>query len=110
MIDFGYSLTPSSAIELDKMDRTRFEILIRREPDVLKCMACGSCAASCTAGAFTKMNLREGILLLSRGEEKAALKQFSSCMLCGKCQMVCPRRINTRNLILSILKTYKQEG
>lgn len=107
MIDFGYSLTPSSAIDLDKVDRTHFEILIRREPDVLKCMACGSCAASCTAGTFTTMNLRKGILLLSRGQEKAALEQFRSCMLCGKCQLVCPRGINTRNLILSIIKTYK---
>lgn len=106
MIDFGYGLTPSSAIDLDKMDRTRFEILIRREPDVLMCMACGSCAASCSAGVYTTMNLRKGILLLSRGQEKSALEQFRSCMLCGKCQLVCPRGINTRNLILSILKTY----
>ncbi len=109
MINFGYSLTPSSVINLDEANKDRFEILARREPDVLKCMACGSCAASCTAGNFTTMNLRKGILLLSRGEEKSALPQFRSCMLCGKCQMVCPRGINTRNVILSILKTYKIE-
>jgi heterodisulfide reductase subunit C len=24
------------------------------------------------------------------------------CMLCGKCQLVCPRGVNLRNLILSI--------
>ena len=45
MIDFGYGISPSSAINLDKFDRTRFEELAREEPDVLKCMACGSCAA-----------------------------------------------------------------
>ena len=42
MIDFGYGISPSSAINLDKFDRTRFEELAREEPDVLKCMACGS--------------------------------------------------------------------
>ena len=31
------------------------------------------------------------------------------CMLCGKCQLVCPRGINTRHLILSIGKVYKME-
>ena len=57
MIDFGYGISPSSVINLDKFDRTMFEELAREEPDVLKCMACGSCAASCPssdAGARTR--------------------------------------------------------
>lgn len=106
MIDFGYNITPSSVVNLDKADLSRFRKLVQEEPDVLKCMACGSCAASCAAGNFTTMNLRKGILLLSRGEDKAIIGQFQSCMLCGKCQLVCPRGINTRHLILSIVKIY----
>jgi Fe-S oxidoreductase len=34
------------------------------------------------------------------------LPQLKSCMLCGKCYIVCPRGINTRHLILSICKIY----
>jgi Fe-S oxidoreductase len=34
------------------------------------------------------------------------LPQLKSCMLCGKCHIVCPRGINTRHLILSICKIY----
>ena len=45
MIDFGYGISPSSAINLDKFDRTRFEELARAEPDAPKCMAWRTCAA-----------------------------------------------------------------
>ena len=84
MIDFGYGISPSSAINLDKFDRTRFEELAREEPDVLKCMACGSCAASCPTAGHSDMNLRRVILLLGRGREDEALRMVSHCMLCGK--------------------------
>ena len=58
---FGFSISPSSTVNLDNVDLTLFERL-------LKC-----------------------------------------CMLCGKCSMVCPRGINTRHLILSICKIYKED-
>ena len=77
MIDFGYGISPSSAINLDKFDRTRFEELAREEPDVLKCMACGSCAASCPTAGHSDMNLRKVILLLGRGREDEALRMVS---------------------------------
>ena len=109
MIDFGYGLTPSSAIDLDKMDRTHFEILIRREPDVLKCMACGSCGATCPAGHFSGMSVRKVLLNLQRGREDEVFRLMSNCMLCGKCIMVCPRGINTRHIVLSICRIYGKE-
>ena len=101
MIDFGYGISPSSAINLDKFDRTRFEELAREEPDVLKCMACGSCAASCPTAGHSDM--------LGRGREDEALRMVSHCMLCGKCLIVCPRGINTRHLILSVTKIYQKK-
>ena len=121
MIDFGYGISPSSAINLDKFDRTRFEELAREEPDVLKCMACGSCAdvlkcmacgscaASCPTAGHSDMNLRRVILLLGRGREGEVLRMVSHCMLCGKCLIVCPRGINTRHLILSVTKIYQKK-
>ncbi len=106
MIDFGYSLTPSSTIEIDDADMSLFDELCAAEPDAIKCMSCGSCAASCSAGVFTDLNLRKVLLGLQRGCEEDVLPQLKSCMLCGKCQIVCPRGINTRHLILSICKIY----
>lgn len=107
MSKFGYALTPSSRISLDQADPVKFAALAALEPDVLKCMACGSCTATCSAGKFTRTSLRSAILSLRNGQEKEALELLQGCMLCGKCIMVCPRAINTRHLILSICKIYE---
>lgn len=109
MINFGFKIAPSSAVNLDELDMNRFNELCKREPDVLKCMACGSCSATCPASAFSGMSLRKVINNLQRGKEKEAYSMLANCMLCGKCLMVCPRGINTRHLILSICSIYKEE-
>ena len=31
-------------------------------------------------------------------------EELSKCMLCGKCRLVCPRGINTREIVLTIKK------
>ena len=114
MMDFGFKLSPSSAVNLDQVDLDLYERLAALEPDVRICMACGSCGATCTASPFTGMSVRKVILDLQRGKEKEAAKLLSGCMLCGKCTMVCPRGINTRHLILSLCRIYgaetKEEG
>ena len=109
MIDFGYGLTPSSTLRIENVKNPAFSELHKLEPDVVKCIACGSCAASCAAGVFTEMNLRKVIVSLQRGREKEVLPMLRHCMLCGKCLLACPRGINTRHLILSIGKVYKME-
>ena len=107
MMDFGFRLSPSSAIDLDKVDRSVYEDLVILEPDIKMCMACGSCSATCTAGPYSGMSLRKVILGLQRGTDVS--KMLSCCMLCGKCTMVCPRGINTRHLILSICRIYEKK-
>ena len=49
MEKFGYTLNPSSRIDLDNADKETFARLVQMEPDARKCMACGSCTATCTA-------------------------------------------------------------
>lgn len=104
---FGFTLNPSSRINLDNADQSKFARLAAIEPDVLKCMACGSCTASCTAGKFVKTSIRGAILALQNGREEEALAMLKGCLLCGKCTMVCPRAINTRHLVLAIFKVYQ---
>ncbi len=106
MVNFGYGLAPSSAIRIEQSNDPLFNRLCKEEPDVKKCMACGSCAASCTAGDFARMNLCKLIASLQRGAWKDQISMVKNCMLCGKCNIVCPRGINTRHLILSIQKIY----
>ena len=102
MDGFGFRLSPSSAINLDKIDRTLFDELCRIEPDALRCMACGSCTATCTAGNLTEYNFRKVHTLVRRGEYQGAYEELNKCMLCGKCRLVCPRGINTRGVIMLI--------
>lgn len=106
MVNFGFGLLKSSRIDLDKFDQKKFSRLVEMEPDVLKCIACGSCTAVCTAGNFTLTSLRAAIEEIRNGRDREALDMLKACQLCGKCLMICPRGINTRHLILSMTKIY----
>lgn len=104
MADFGFKLSKSSTLDLDKVSMKAYEQLCKTDPDIKTCMACGSCSATCTAAPFSGMSMRKVILGLQRGQDVKPM--LSNCMLCGKCTMVCPRGINTRHLILSICRIY----
>lgn len=104
MADFGFSLHPSSSIDLDNADKRLYKIVSEFEPDIKKCIACGSCTASCSASNLTKVSFRQAILKLDRGLSEEAVMLLKGCMLCGKCTMTCPRGINTRNIINHILR------
>nr|AIF26770.1 hypothetical protein [uncultured bacterium fosmid pJB89E1] len=104
MADFGFKLSKSATLDLDKIDTSVWEQLIKTDPDAKTCMACGSCSATCTAAPFSGMSVRKVILALQRGQNVKPM--LSNCMLCGKCTMVCPRGINTRHLILTICRIH----
>ena len=104
MIDFGFTLSKSSTVDLNKIDRSRYDQLVKLVPTARMCMNCGSCGATCTVSEYKGMSVRKVLNGIQRGEDVKA--RLSSCMLCGKCTMVCPRGINTRNLILNLCKLY----
>ncbi|MBE6347155.1 MAG: (4Fe-4S)-binding protein [Lentimicrobiaceae bacterium] len=108
MIDFGFSISKSSHIQMDDVDLKLFNKLETLCPDIKTCMACGLCTATCTAGNFTDVSFRQIILMLQRGKEKEALQKVKKCMMCGKCLLVCSRGINTRNILLSITRIYNE--
>lgn len=98
-MDFGFSISPSSHIQMDTVDLSMFNRLRAANPDINTCMACGSCTATCTAGNFTEMSFRRLLLMLQRGKLDEARKLTQRCMLCGKCTLVCPRGINIRKIL-----------
>ena len=109
MIEFGFGISPSSRINLDDFDKEKWNKLVQIEPEILQCISCGSCCASCSGGVFQNVSLKSAILNIRNGKTDSAMELLKGCMLCGKCTMVCPRNINTRNLILSIYKTYSEK-
>ncbi len=103
MKEFGFVIHKSLGVDLDKSDKTLFYNIVKKEPDILKCISCGSCTATCTSGNYTDVSFRRIILYLERGDISLSRKMASNCMLCGKCILVCPRSINTRNILKEII-------
>ena len=106
-MDFGFNLSPSSAVELDRVDTSLFRELCRIEPGARTCIGCGSCSATCTASEHSGMSVRKLLLSFQRGKMRDVEKMLTCCMLCGKCTMVCPRGINTRRIILTVCRLYE---
>jgi len=104
MKNFGFTINKDRQIDFDKNDRSLFNYIREREPDILICISCGTCTATCSANKYTEFGLRKIILIIKRGETANLKKEMAKCMMCGKCQIACPREVNTRNLILNIKK------
>lgn len=101
-MDFGYSISRDRQIDYDSLPKDIYRKLQVLEPTVNACISCGTCAATCSAARFTSFSLRKYILLLRRGEPKEVAENIDKCMFCGKCLLVCPMGVNTRNVIHSI--------
>ena len=99
MDKFGFTLSKARVIDYEANDRTIVDYLIEREPSLKLCIECGCCTATCTTGNFTDFSLREIHILLKRGENEQVRQKIKKCMLCGKCILVCPRGVNTRNVV-----------
>lgn len=102
--EFGYSVSKDRQIDYDANRHAIYKTVLAAEPSLNSCISCGACAATCSAGLYTDFSLRRIILLIRRGETKDIKNEISKCMLCGKCQLVCPRNVSTRNLIIQISK------
>ena len=99
MEKFGYTISKIRQIDYDSNDRSFADYIASGEPSFLKCIECGCCSATCTTGNFTRFSLRELNILIKRGENTQVRNNIRKCMFCGKCILVCPRGVNTRNVI-----------
>lgn len=96
---FGYTISQGRQIDYESNDRRIAEYIFEREPSFRRCIECGGCSATCTTAALTKFSLRELHILIKRGENEKVRQNIKKCMLCGKCTLVCPRGVNTRNIV-----------
>ncbi len=99
MEKFGFTILKERHINYDANDRSIAEYIDSREPSFRLCIECGGCAATCTTGNYTRFSLRELQIFLKRGENDLVRENIKKCMLCGKCILVCPRGVNTRNVV-----------
>jgi len=101
---WGYSIPEARAINYDKNDKNFAAFVARKVPSSKLCIGCGGCTATCSAGNLTEFNIRKLQMLVKRGENKEASENLHKCMLCGKCLLVCPRGVNTRQMILAMIE------
>jgi len=101
-INFGYTINADRQLDYARADLRLARYMEKHEQSFSKCISCGTCAATCSAGLFTDFSLRELIIRVKRGNLKGIREEAEKCMLCGKCQLICPRLVNTRNIILEI--------
>jgi heterodisulfide reductase subunit C len=108
MEQFGFTILKERHIDYDGNDKSIAAYISEREPSFRVCIECGCCSATCTTGNFTRFSLRELQILLKRGENELVRGQIKKCMLCGKCTLVCPRGVNTRNVIMLAREAFQK--
>jgi len=108
MEKFGFTLLKERHINYDANDRSIAEYIDSREPSFRLCIECGCCAATCTTGNYTHFSLRELQIFLKRGENDLVRENIKKCMLCGKCILVCPRGVNTRNVVMLAREAFQK--
>jgi heterodisulfide reductase subunit C len=106
MDKFGFTISKGRQIDYDSNDRRIAEYIYEKEPSFRLCIECGGCSATCTTGNFTGFSLREINILIKRGENDMVFRNIRKCMLCGKCTLVCPRGVNTRNVMTLAKKAF----
>jgi heterodisulfide reductase subunit C len=108
MDKFGFTLSKARFIDYDANDRRVVDYILEREPSLKLCIECGGCTATCSTGNFTDFSLREMNILLKRGENEKVRRKINLCMLCGKCILVCPRGVNTRNVVFLAKQAFQK--
>lgn len=108
MEKFGFAISQGRQIDYESNNRRIAEYIFENEPSFRLCIECGGCAATCTTGNFTGFSLRELNILIKRGENDQVRQALKKCMLCGKCTLVCPRGVNTRNVVFMAKKAFQK--
>jgi len=108
MDKFGYTISTGRQIDYDSNNRRLAEYIFEKEPSFRLCIECGGCSATCATANFTAFSLREIHILIKRGENDQVQQKLDKCMLCGKCTLVCPRGVNTRNIVTLAKKAFQK--
>jgi len=101
-MDFGFTISKGRGIDLDHSDLSKAASIEADMAGLRRCMDCGTCTATCSAGSFTSFNIRKVHTMFRRGQYDTLREELSKCMLCGKCSLVCPRSVNLRGAIIKM--------
>lgn len=110
MSDFGFQISKPRSINLDKNDSGLRKQLEAAVPSYRLCIGCGGCTATCSAAQFTATyNIRRIHHAFDMGQTDGLSAKLESCMLCGKCLLVCPRGVNLRQLVVAMRQLLNEQ-
>ena len=102
MSEWGYAVIKTNQSDLERVDQGLIAAIGKLEPSIFWCIGCGSCSATCTSAQFNNFNPRSIVHAIRSGQVNGIKDQVNKCLLCGKCQLVCPRHVNTRYILLNV--------
>ena len=102
MKDFGYTANKGRTLDFDTTDFSLKDSLIQKVSSYKRCIGCGSCSSTCSAGRHTDFNILKCNMLYRCGDYTGLSEELDKCMLCGKCTLVCPRGVNIRAMVVKM--------
>lgn len=110
MSKFGFTIRKERILEMGKANLLLSSFLKEQYPAYKTCINCGICSAICTAAQLTAFNIRSVKLKIDRGDIGNIGNDVAQCMLCGKCEIACPRGISNRRITLLINQYIKDNN
>ena len=96
------------------MNKNLQEQIIRSSGvNVLKCMRCGKCSATCPSYDEMEYHPHQFVYMVERGEIEPLLKSESlyKCLTCFACVERCPRNVEPAKIVEAVrLAAVRQQG
>lgn len=88
------------------------EVLRLAGPEVLTCVQCGTCSASCPTAHLMSPSIRKLIKLCLEGKKEEALKADTIwlCTSCQLCTVRCPRGIRPKAVVAALKEIAEKES
>lgn len=102
MKNFGFTVQKARTLDFDTNDFSKKTALIDKVPSYKRCIGCGACSSTCSAGTHTDFSILKCNNLFRNGDYSDLETELDKCMLCGKCTLVCPRGVNIRAMVMEM--------
>ncbi len=80
-----------------------------KNTEILTCIQCGTCHASCPSGKYTSLNIRK-IVRDSEKKDISEQPELWMCTTCYNCQERCPRGIKVTDAVLTLRNEAVKKG
>ncbi|MEM2522705.1 MAG: (Fe-S)-binding protein [Candidatus Bathyarchaeia archaeon] len=90
-----------------------FAIEISKEEDckeIWNCIQCGICTGACPLSPLRSQNPRKIVAMIREGLKNNVLGAVDPCFLCGQCQMLCPKGVKLKEVLLKLRELNFKSG